>query len=419
MRILVINSGSSSVKYKFFVTPENRCLAEGQVERIGLSGSLLHHKRADGDRVRVGVEVTDHAQAIEAVIAVLISPNHGVIADRSEIDAVGHRVAHGGEGLTESVLVTPEVTKEIQDCIELAPLHNPHNLHGIDACAELLPGVPQVAVFDTAFHHTVPPHAYIYALPYVLYRRYGLRRYGFHGTSHYYVANRAASMMEEKLESLRIITCHLGNGCSMAAIQQGKSVDTSMGFTPLEGLVMGTRCGDIDPATVLYVMGKERLTIGEANAMLNKHSGLAGISGISSDMREIEDEVLAGSERAKLALDIFSYRVRKYIGAYSAAMGGVDAVVFTGGIGVNSPVVRAKSLEGLDCFGIGLDNRVNDDTRGSDAELTAPGSRVRIFAILTNEELVIALDTDRIVGNLLKREDELDAQDTQERGTDT
>jgi acetate kinase len=412
VRILVINSGSSSVKYKFFVTPENTCLAEGQIERIGLSGSLLHHKRADGDKIRVAVDVIDHAQAIEAVIAVLISPNHGVVADRSEIDAVGHRVAHGGETLTESVLITPEVRTEIQDCIELAPLHNPHNLRGIDACAELLPGIPQVAVFDTAFHHTIPPHAYIYALPYVLYRRYGLRRYGFHGTSHCYVAERAAGMMGEDLENLRVITCHLGNGCSMAAIKHGKSVDTSMGFTPLEGLVMGTRCGDIDPATVLYVMGKERLTISEANAMLNKHSGLAGVSGISSDMREIESEALAGNDRAALALDVFCYRVRKYIGAYAAAMGGVDAVVFTGGIGVNSPIVRAKSIEDLGYMAAHIDHAVNDESKGGDVEISAAGSKVRIFAVLTNEELVIALDTARIIGNLKKPEGERHAQDS-------
>jgi acetate kinase len=404
VRILVINSGSSSVKYKFFVTPENTALAEGQVERIGLSGSLLHHKRADGDKVRVGIDVIDHAQAIEAVIAVLISPNHGVISDRSEIDAVGHRIAHGGESLTESVLITPEVQQEIESCIELAPLHNPHNIHGINACAALLPGIPQVAVFDTAFHHTMPPHAYIYALPYVLYRRYGLRRYGFHGPSHCYVAGRAAGMMDRELADLKVITCHLGNGCSMAAIRHGKSVDTSMGFTPLEGLVMGTRCGDIDPATVLYVMGKERLAISEANAMLNKHSGLAGISGISSDMREIEDETVAGNARAELALDVFCYRVRKYIGAYAAAMGGVDAIVFTGGIGVNSPIVRARSLEGLDCLGAELDHSLNDDSKGQDVDLSGPGSKVRIFSILTNEELVIALDTDRIIGNLNKPE---------------
>jgi acetate kinase len=410
VRILVINSGSSSVKYKFFNTPETEPLAEGQVERIGLSGSLLHHKRADGDKVRVGVDVIDHAQAIEAVIAVLISPNHGVITDRGEIDAVGHRIAHGGESLTESVLVTPEVRAEIQNCIELAPLHNPHNLLGIDACAELLPGVQQVAVFDTAFHHTIPPHAYIYALPYVLYRRYGLRRYGFHGPSHYYVAGRAAGMMGKDLENLNLITCHLGNGSSMAAIKHGKSVDTSMGFTPLEGLVMGTRCGDIDPATVLYVMGKERLTINEANAMLNKHSGLAGVSGISSDMREIEEETLSGNSRAALALHVFCYRVRKYIGAYTAAMGGVDAIVFTGGIGVNSPMVRAKSLKDLEYLGVSLDDAVNEASRGRDEELSAAGSRVRVFSILTNEELVIARDTDRIIGNLKNPEDHLHAQ---------
>lgn len=407
MRILIINSGSSSVKYKFFVTPENKSLADGQVERIGLSGSLLHHKRADGDRVRVGVDITDHAQAIDAVIAILISPNHGVISDRTEIDAVGHRIAHGGEKLTESVLITPEVRDEIENCIELAPLHNPHNLRGVDACAELLPGVPQVAVFDTAFHHTIPPEAYIYALPYVLYRRYGLRRYGFHGPSHYYVAGRAAEMMGRSLKDLKVITCHLGNGCSMAAVQYGRSVDTSMGFTPLEGLVMGTRCGDIDPATVLYVMGKERLTISEANAMLNKHSGLAGVSGISSDMREIEDEALAGNKRANLALDVFSYRVRKYIGAYAAAMGGVDAIVFTGGIGVNSPIVRRKSLEGLDYIGAKLEDNVNDQSKGRDVDLSAADSRVKILTILTNEELVIALDTDRIAGNLKNPEGDL------------
>ncbi len=418
MRILVINSGSSSVKYKFFVTPDNVSLAEGQVERIGLSGSMLHHKRADGDRVRVGVDVTDHSQAIDAVIAVLISPNHGVISDKSEIDAVGHRIAHGGESLTASVLVTPEIRKEIENCIELAPLHNPHNLRGIDACAELLPGVPQVAVFDTAFHHTMPPHAYVYALPYVLYRRYGLRRYGFHGPSHYYVAHRAAEIVGRDLEKLKVITCHLGNGCSMAAVRHGKSVDTSMGFTPLEGLVMGTRCGDIDPAVVPYIMGKERLMVSEVNAMLNKHSGLAGISGISSDMREIEEQALAGNERAGLALDIFCYRVRKYLGAYAAVMGGVDVIVFTGGIGVNSPIVRRMSLDGLGFLGVGLDDGLNEQSTGRDADISAADSKVRVLAILTNEELVIALDTDRIVGNLNKPEDELHAQDHQERGAD-
>ncbi len=399
MKILVLNSGSSSVKYKFFDAVKNVCHAEGQVERIGLEGSLLHHKRMDGDRIRIGVEAADHGQAIETVIATLLSRNHGVISDKSEIGAVGHRVAHGGEKFTRSVLVTDEVKGSIRDYIELAPLHNPHNLRGIDACDELLPGVPQVAVFDTAFHHTIPPHAYIYAVPYILYRKYGIRRYGFHGTSHRFVAVKAAERLGRAMDDINVITCHLGNGSSMAAISRGQSVDTSMGFTPLEGLVMGTRCGDLDPALVLYVMGKESLTVAEATAMLNKHSGLAGISGISSDMREIEEEAAGGQERAILALDIFTYRIRKYIGAYAAAMGGVDAIVFTGGIGSNSPLVRARSLDGLDFLGVSLDTDANTVCIGCDAEISSEGSRVKVFAILTDEELVIALDTMRIVSS--------------------
>jgi acetate kinase len=400
VRILVLNSGSSSVKYKFFDTGPGVCRAEGQVERIGLAGSLLHHKREDGDRIRTGVEAVDHAQAIETVVAVLLSKNHGVIADKEEIDAVGHRVAHGGESLTGSALVTDEVREAIKNCIELAPLHNPHNLRGMDACAQLLPGVAQVAVFDTAFHHTIPPHAYIYAVPYILYRRYGIRRYGFHGTSHRYVARKTAERLGRPLEEINLVTCHLGNGSSMAALRKGKSVDTSMGFTPLEGLVMGTRSGDLDPALVLHVMGKENLTVAEANAMLNKHSGLAGISGISSDMREIEKEAERGEKRAQLALDIFAYRIKKYIGAYAAALGGLDAITFTGGIGSNSPVVRARSLEGLDFMGVNIDTDRNTGCVGFDGEVSSEKSRVKVFAILTNEELVIALDTERIVSSL-------------------
>jgi acetate kinase len=400
VNILVLNSGSSSVKYKFFDTDAQVCRAEGQVERIGLSGSLLHHTREDGDRIRSGIEAVDHAQAIETVIAVLMSSNHGVISSKDEIEAVGHRVAHGGEKLTRSVYVTDEVRRAIEDCVELAPLHNPHNLRGIEACDRLLPGVPQVAVFDTAFHHTIPPHAYIYAVPYILYRRYGIRRYGFHGTSHRYVAAKTAERMRKRLEEVNIVTCHLGNGCSMAAISGGKSVDTSMGFTPLEGLVMGTRCGDLDPALVLFVMGKENLTVGEAAAMLNKHSGLAGISGISSDMREIEKESQRGQERAELALTIFAYRVKKYVGAYAAAMGGIDAVTFTGGIGSNSPLVRRRALEGLGFLGVDLDDARNLECISCDGEISSEGSLVRIFTILTNEELVIAMDTETIVSSL-------------------
>jgi acetate kinase len=399
VKILVLNSGSSSVKYKFFDSVEEICLAEGQVERVGLSGSLLHHRRADGDHIRTGVEAVDHGQAIETVIAVLLSKNHGVISDKREIEAVGHRVAHGGERFKGSVLITDEVMKAIEECIELAPLHNPNNLKGIEACSALLPGISQVAVFDTAFHHTVPSHAYIYAVPYILYRRYGIRRYGFHGTSHRYVAARTAERMSRSLDELRVITCHLGNGCSMAAIERGRSVDTSMGFTPLEGLVMGTRCGDMDPALVLYVMGKENLTVAEANAMLNKHSGLAGISGISSDMREIEKQAESGKERAQLALDVFTYRVKKYIGAYAAAMGGIDAVTFTGGIGSNSPIVRAKSVEGLDFLGIDIDTERNANCIACDGEVSSELSMVRVYSILTDEELVIAMDTERIVSS--------------------
>jgi acetate kinase len=300
-------------------------------------------------------------------------------------------------------LISDDVREAIEGCIELAPLHNPHNLRGVEACAGLLPHVPQVAVFDTAFHHTVPPHAYVYAAPYILYRRYSIRRYGFHGTSHLYVAGKTAERMGKDLDEINLVTCHLGNGCSMAAIKEGKSIDTSMGFTPLEGLVMGTRCGDLDPALVLYVMGKENLTVAEATAMLNKHSGLAGISGISSDMREIESQAAQGKERAVLALDIFTYRVKKYIGAYTAAMGGIDALTFTGGIGSNSPVVRAKSVEGLDFLGLYIDTDKNADCLGRDGEISSEDSRVRIFAILTNEELVIAMDTERVVSSLQRQ----------------
>ena len=419
MNILVINSGSSSVKYKFFDTTRRICQAEGQVERIGLAGSLLHHRRHDGKSLRRGVDALDHARAIEIVISTLLDREHGVIADLREIDAVGHRVAHGGEKFTSSVLVTPEVRESIKECIELAPLHNPHNLRGIDACSSLLPGVPQVAVFDTAFHHTIPKYAYLYALPYVLYRRYGIRRYGFHGTSHYYVATRTSELIGKPLDTINIITCHLGNGCSMAAIKRGRSIDTSMGFTPLEGLVMGTRCGDIDPAIVLYVMGKENLTVAEATAMLNKHSGLAGISGISSDMREITEQAQAGNERAQLALDIFTYRIKKYIGGYAVAMGGVDAITFTGGIGVNSPIVRERSLEGLEFLGVRIDREKNTSTIGSDSEISSQDSKVRVFAIMTNEELVIALDTERIVKEIQKQEGHVDVQDKEEGSTDT
>ena len=334
--------------------------------------------------------------AIEYVVSILLSKNHGVIKDKSEIDAVGHRVVHGGEAFSSSVLISEEVMAEIRACIDYAPLHNPPNLKGINAVKSLLPDVPQVAVFDTAFHQKMPKYAYLYGLPYTLYRRHGIRRYGFHGTSHRFVSNRAAEILGQPLENLKLITAHLGNGASISAIRNGRSVDTSMGFTPLEGLLMGTRCGDMDPAIILQVMHKEELTVNDANILMNKHSGLQGISGISSDMREIEEEY-EESSRAKLAHNMFTYRLKKYIGAYAAAMGGVDGIVFTGGIGENSEMVRKHALEGLAYMGVELDETKNTERSKEERDISAKNSKVRIMVIPTNEELVIALDTKRIV----------------------
>ena len=344
MKILILNCGSSSIKYQFIETSTRIVLAKGSVERIGMKGAILNHLRHDGDKVKVTGEIIDHQAGVEYILAILLSENHGVIKDRSEIEAVGHRVVHGGERFTGSVMIDADVMESLQECIELAPLHNPPNIKGIKACERLLPDVPMVGVFDTAFHHTLPEHAFLYGLPYVIYKRYGIRRYGFHGSSHLYVSQRAAVLMEKPIENLRIITCHLGNGSSMAAVNGGKSIDTTMGFTPAEGLLMGTRTGDLDPTAILHIMGHEELSLGEANALINKHSGMYGISGVSSDMREIEEEMDTGNQRARLAFDIFCYRVKKYIGSYSASMGGLDAVVFTGGIGENSPKVpRSES----------------------------------------------------------------------------
>jgi acetate kinase len=330
-----------------------------------------------------------------------LSKNHGVIGDKSDIHAIGHRVVHGGETFSDSVRITDEVVKTLRENIELAPLHNPHNLRGISACEAILPGTPQVAVFDTAFHQRMPRKAYLYGIPYGLYSQYKIRRYGFHGTSHRYVANRAATFLGRKLEDLKLITCHLGNGCSMAAVDGGVSLDTSMGFTPLEGLLMGTRTGDMDPSVILFIMSKEGLTLNEANTLLNKHSGLQGISGISSDMREIVTEMKGGDKRATLAFDVFAYRVKKYIGAYAAVLGGVDAVVFTGGIGENSPEIRKASCAGLQFFGIDVDDQVNE-TPEKEKNISRSGSATAVLVIPTNEELVIALDTMEIVTQLKK-----------------
>lgn len=400
MNILVINCGSSSVKYQFFDMNKKMAVAKGLVERIGMSGAVLTHRPAGRDAVKISGEILDHIVAIKYVISILISENHGVIKDISEIHAVGHRVVHGGEKFTSSVLITDEVMKQLRDMIDLAPLHNPHNITGIKACVANLPGVPQVGVFDTAFHHLMPPMAYIYGLPYVMYKKYSIRRYGFHGTSHKYVSEKCAELMGKPYDQLKIITCHLGNGASIAAVKNGISVDTSMGFTPLEGLLMGTRTGDLDPAVILHIMGREELTLHEANTLMNKHSGLIGISGISSDMREIESNAAKGQGNAKLALDIYCYRLRKYIGAYSAAMGGLDAVVFTGGVGENSNVVRKMTCDELKFLGIELDEEINAATRSREIDISTRNARVRTFVIPTNEELVIARDTKEIVDKL-------------------
>ncbi|MEP0860133.1 MAG: acetate kinase [Ignavibacterium sp.] len=397
MKVLVLNCGSSSVKYQFIDTEKKLALAKGLVDRIGMAGAVLSHQRYDGDQIKISGEILDHQIAIEYVLAVLLSKNHGVIDDKKDIEAVGHRVVHGGETFSGSVLITDEVIKALQDNIELAPLHNPPNIKGIQAATRILPGTPQVGVFDTAFHSHMPPKAYLYGIPYELYRKYKIRRYGFHGTSHLYVSKRAAELMGRKYEELKIITAHLGNGCSMAAVDRGVSVDTTMGFTPLEGLLMGTRSGDLDPQVILYIMGKEGLSLNEAATMLNKHSGLIGISGESSDMREILAAVKDQHQRAKHAFDIFCYRIKKYVGAYAAAMGGVDALVFTGGIGENSYEVREEVCKHMEFMGIHLDQLRNQN---KEELISSDSSEVKVFRIPTNEELVIALDTAEIVSSL-------------------
>jgi len=371
------------------------------VERIGMSSAVLTHQPYDKEKIKIVGEILDHTIAIEYVIAVLLSPNHGVIKDKKEIDAVGHRVVHGGETFSGSVLITDQVMKALKDNIELAPLHNPPNIKGIQASKSHLPSTPQVGVFDTSFHIKMPPHAYLYGIPYELYKKYKIRRYGFHGTSHRYVSERAAKILGKPIEDLRIITAHLGNGCSMAAVKGGHSVDTTMGFTPLEGLIMGTRSGDMDPSVILYIMAKEGLSLSEANTLMNKHSGLIGISGESSDMREIEEAVGEGNKKAKYAFDVFTYRIKKYVGAYSAAMGGLDALVFTGGIGENSIMVRNNVCADMDFLGIKLDDSANNNVQG-ETLISASDSKVKILRIPTNEELVIALDTEEIVRGQLE-----------------
>lgn len=397
MNVLVLNCGSSSIKYQFIDTEKKFALAKGMVDRIGMSGAVLSQSRYDGNKIKISGEILDHQIAIEYVLAVLLSKNHGVIEDKSDIQAVGHRVVHGGEAFTGSVLITDEVIQVLQENIELAPLHNPPNIKGIQAVNRILPGTPQVGVFDTAFHSKMPPSSYLYGIPYELYKKYKIRRYGFHGTSHFYVSRKAAELMNKKPEELKIITTHLGNGCSIAAVNFGISIDTSMGFTPLEGLLMGTRSGDLDPQVILYIMGKEGLSLNEAATMLNKHSGLIGISGESSDMREILAAVKDQHTRSKYAFEIFCKRIKKYIGAYAALMGGLDALVFTGGIGENSYEVREEVCKNLEFLGIKLDELRNYNNENI---ISSDSSSVKVFRIPTNEELVIALDTADIVSKL-------------------
>ncbi|MGM0419370.1 MAG: acetate/propionate family kinase [Bacillota bacterium] len=397
MKILVLNSGSSSIKYQLFNMEDENVIAKGIVERIGIEDSLLEHE-VDGNEIVIEEDIPNHGKGIEMVIDALLDDDYGVLENMDEINAVGHRVVHGGEKFANSTRITDEVVAKMEEVSDLAPLHNPPNIAGIKVCQELMPGTPQVGVFDTAFHQSMPAKAYTYALPYEYYKKYGVRRYGFHGTSHRYVAQRAAELLDEPLAESKIITCHLGNGASVAAVKNGKSVDTSMGLTPLEGLVMGTRCGDIDPAIVPFLQEKEDLSSKEIDNIMNKESGLLGISGISNDSRDIQEAAAEGDERAQLAEAVFNYRVKKYIGAYTAAMGGVDAIVFTAGIGENAKEIRAGILEGLEYLGFELDEEANNK-RGKEIEISQAGSKTKVFVIPTNEELVIARDTAEILSN--------------------
>lgn len=395
---LVINCGSSSVKFQLINMVDENVLAGGTVERIGLPQSIIKFKLNHNNFSKESGAL-DHGSAISEIIDAILIGQSGVIRNKGEISAVGHRVVHGAEQFTQSVLITDDTIQQIEKCIDLAPLHNPHNLKGIRVCKELLPDIPQVAVFDTAFHQTMEDYVYTYALPYEYYEKYGFRRYGFHGTSHSYVAHKAAEIIGKDIRELKIITCHLGNGASITAVKYGRSIDTSMGFTPLEGLIMGTRCGDIDPSIVLYIMEKEGLSPAECDAMLNGKCGLTGVSGISSDMRDIIKAYEDGNDRARLALRMYSYRIRKYIGMYSAAMNGVDVIVFTGGIGEKADLVRSMCCTDMEYLGIDFDEEKNKMTVGITGELTAQGSKVKALCVPTNEELVIARDTARIVNN--------------------
>ncbi|MFV0584263.1 MAG: acetate/propionate family kinase [Parabacteroides gordonii] len=398
MKILVLNCGSSSVKYKLFNMDTHEVLAQGGVEKLGLPGSFLKFTQPDGKKVILDKELPEHNAAIEFILSVLTDEKYGCIKSYNEIDAVGHRVVHGGEAFSGSVEITPEVIGKMVECIDLAPLHNPPNLKGIRAMSALIPGIRQVGVFDTAFHQTMPDYAYMYGLPYSLYKKYGIRRYGFHGTSHRYVSKRACDILGVPYEEQKIITAHVGNGGSIAAVKNGKSVDTSMGLTPVEGLLMGTRCGDVDAGALTFIMDKEKLDAKGLSDLINKQSGVQGVSGISSDMREIEAAVADGDKRAILALNIYNYRIKKYIGAYAAAMGGCDILVWTGGVGENQWATRRVVCENMEYMGMKIDVQKNEGMRGEEMVISTPDSKVTIIVVPTDEEYMIASDTMDILG---------------------
>jgi len=400
MKVLVVNSGSSSIKYQLFDMTDESVLAKGLVERIGISDSIINHYPSDRESVITHQDIPNHRVGIKLMMDALLHSDYGVIKDISEIVAVGHRVVHAGEKFSGSVLLTDEVMDALKECIELAPLHNPPNILGIEVCKELMPGIPQIGVFDTAFHQTIPQCAYLYGIPYKFYKKYKVRRYGFHGTSHKYVAQKAADILKKPIEELKIITCHLGNGSSITAVKNGVSVDTSLGFGTVAGIVMGTRCGDLDPAIIPFLMDKEKLSVEDINKIIYKESGFLGLSeGISSDKRDLREKANQGDERAIRTISVFTYGIKKYIGAYAAAMGGVDAIVFTAGIGENSIETRAEACEGLEFLGVKIDPEKNK-VRAKEAIISNNNSRVKVMVIPTNEELMIAKDTTEISAKL-------------------
>ncbi len=398
MNVLTLNSGSSSVKYQLINTADQNVLCLGIVERIGIQGTRMKHKRPGKEPISMVLEgKSNHEIAIETILKTIVGEKTGVINSLDEIEAVGHRLVHGGDKFSESVLINNEVIETLYQCVDFAPLHNPHNIKGIEAAQKNLPNVQNVGVFDTSFHSTLPKVAYLYGIPYDLYKEMGIRRYGFHGTSHYFVSKKAAEMIGKPIEDLKLITCHLGNGASITAIKNGKSIDTSMGFTPLEGLIMGTRCGDIDPGVIFHIANKEEFTMEETNHFFNKRCGMLGLTGYTSDMLDIENDALKGKKRARMALDIYNYRIIKYIGAYAAAMNGVDAIVFTGGIGENSDIIRKEILSDMDYLGIKIDHNKNNGLRGKSGFINSDDSKTKVLVVPTNEELVIALETSRML----------------------